>query len=155
MSSTQRVIARAAQTRPRVPNLAPSKSTRGACAGRRAVGQGCRPRSGYLRILGELSGTRPRFCDPCGQRPRLEPSRDREARWAIIFRGTQRSPLGRVYISLTPKAEIPCAHGALMCECYRRGVECPLAPGIRAEQKAPHQMYRCACLGSHRPRSWR
>ena len=154
MSLAQRVIARAAQTRSRVPSLAPSQSPRGGGPGRRAVGQGRRPRSGYLRILGELSGARPRFCNSGCQRSCLKPSRDGEAYWTIIHRGTQRRPFGRVYLRVTPKAETPCAHGTLVRECHRRDVECSLASGIWAEQKAPHPMHCRACLGSRRPRPY-
>ena len=137
MSPAQRVLARASQTRPRVPSLAPSQSPRGLRPGRRAVDQGRRSRSGYLRILGQLSGTRPRFCHPGCQRSCLKSSRDGEAYWTIIYCGTQRRPFGRVYLRVTPKAETPCAHGALVRECHRRDVKCSLASRIWAEQQCP------------------
>ena len=155
MSPAQRVLARAAQPRSRVPSLAASQSPRGVCTGRRAVGQRRRPRSGYLRVLGELSGTRPRVCASGCQRSCLKPSRDGEAYGAISHRGTQRRPFGRVYPRMTPKAETPCAYGTLVRECHRSDVKCPLASRIWAERQAPHPMHRRACLGSRRPRPYR
>jgi hypothetical protein len=88
MSPAKRIIARASQTRPRVPGMAPSPSTLGARSARRAVDQGGRSRSGHLRILGPCSGPGAWLCDPGSQRARLESSRDREACWTLIYCGT-------------------------------------------------------------------
>ena len=78
----------------------------------------------------------------------------REAYGTIIHRGAQRRPFGRVYLRVTPKAETPCAHGALVRECHRRDVKCSLASRIWAERPAPHPMHCRARLGSRRPRPY-
>ena len=148
MSPSQRVVTRAAETRQRVPSLAASQSARGACTGRRAGDEGRRSRGRHLCIPGELSGTRPWLCDPCCERPGVEPSGDREARRALICRGAQRHPLGRVYVRVTPKADTPGAHGAFVRQGHRSDVECSLASRIGAERQAPHPLHRRACLGS-------
>jgi hypothetical protein len=74
----------------------------------------------------------------------------------MMHRGTQRRPLGRVSLRVTPKAETPCAHGARGRACHRRDVQCSRASRRGAERPAPQLMHgRRACLGSRRPSPYR
>ena len=118
------------------PQSGPQPVTAWGVPGRRAVGQGRRREADIDAYLAVVRNSATVFNAGC-QRSCLKPSRDGEAYWTIIPRGTQRRPFGRVYLRVTPKAKTPCAHGALVRECHRRDVKCSLASRICGRSACP------------------